>query len=270
MAVGLEMGALELVTTAEDEQFFWISLGRPEAHHALDAGMLRDLHAALDEADRSPRGTMLGLRADGAHFCAGMDLVAAVGTGSAVPAGGAPHPYWALLERLASMDRVSVALVDGKAIGGGVGLAAACDIVLATPNARFRLTEILFGLMPAMVLPFLARRTGLARAFRLALTADELDPRAALDCGLADLLATPSTGDAGGDDRDALVRGLRQRLRRLDRRAVAALKAYRNEVSPLSSLGPLAANALGKRLDDPSVQANLRRFTEEGVLPWQK
>lgn len=246
-----------LVETTEDDQLFWIRLGRAEANHALDAEMLRDLHAALDAADRSPKGTMLAVTADGAHFCAGMDLQAA-GTGATMHAGSEPHPYWQLLDRLASMDRISIAIVDGKATGGGVGLAAACDLVIATPKARFRLTEILFGLMPAMVLPFLARRTNIARATRLALTADEVDPQAALACGLVDMVSD-------GEDTTPLVRGLRARLRRLDRRAILALKAYRNQVSPIASLGPIAASALGERLADPTVQENLRRFTEGGV-----
>ena len=86
---------------------------------------------------------------------------------------------WELLTELGDSRLVTVAVVEGRAVGGGVGLAAACDFVFAGPEAAFRLTELLFGLVPALVMPFVVARTGEHRMLRMAVLAEPYDASAA-------------------------------------------------------------------------------------------
>lgn len=137
----------------------------------LDGPSLERLHRALD----APGAVVLRGQGGGV-FCGGMSLEAT----SAPPL----RSFAALLERLSG--RLSVALVEGDALGGGLGLSSACQVVLSVPSARFGLPEALIGMLPAVVLPWVARRAGPAAALRLALTTQPAEGAAALRLGLAD------------------------------------------------------------------------------------
>ena len=136
----------------------------------LDAAALERLHRELDVP-----GAVV-LRGAAGVFCRGMALDPAVEPPL--------RSFAALLERLGA--RLSVALLEGEALGGGLGLSSACQVVLATPDARLGLPEALIGLLPAVVLPWIARRAGPAAALRLALTTQPLEAQAGLRLGLID------------------------------------------------------------------------------------
>ena len=80
----------------------------------------------------------------------------------------------------------TIAIVDGAAVGGGFGVVCACDIVIATPRARFALSETSLGLTPAQIAPYVVARLGAPLARRLALTGARIDGREAFAIGLAD------------------------------------------------------------------------------------
>lgn len=227
-------------------------LDAPGRRNAITPDLLARLHAAVDAAEADPACRVLVLSARGADFCAGTDLSAPVRVPEPEPDGTAELPYWTLLDRLTRTHVVTVALVEGRATAGGVGLAAACDLVLAGPDARFRLTEALVGLVPAMALPFVARRTGEQRAFTAALLAEDLDADAAVAAGLADLRA-----DAPAQDlRRTLVA-----LSRVDRSTAGVLKEYRARLFPRDGrLGRDAGRTFLDRLTDPAVQRLLGRI----------
>ena len=120
----------------------------------LDGPGLAQLDAILAAASNHDglRVLVLESRAPGS-FCAGMDLQGL--SGAASDPGAAMAAYASCLRRLRALRGVVVAVVDGAAVGGGVGLAAAADIALASERASFALPELTWGLMPAMVLPVL-------------------------------------------------------------------------------------------------------------------
>lgn len=232
------------VTLTQGRGVIRAQLDQPELRNAVTPQLLDALHAAVDGAEADPQCRVLVLSARGEDFCAGTDL--SDGAPATVPDAEAEElPYWRLLERLTRTPVVTVALVDGRATAGGVGLAAACDLVVAGPLARFRLTEALVGLVPAMALPFVARRTGEQRAFSATLLAEDLDAAAAVDAGLADMAAE----DAEGALRRVLVG-----LSRVDRGTAGALKEYRTRLFPRDGrLGRDAGRAFLDRLADPAV-----------------
>ena len=146
-----------------------LTLTRPEPR--IDDALLAGLHAALDRCEAEGVSVLI-LRGQPTVFCAGGDFGALVESGRTDPGGGVadPAPLYDLWLRLTEAPFVSVSVVRGRVNAGGVGLVAATDLVIAEPGASFALSELLFGLFPACVLPFLVRRVGAQRAHQLTLT----------------------------------------------------------------------------------------------------
>ncbi|MFG2525389.1 enoyl-CoA hydratase-related protein [Streptomyces sp. NPDC048527] len=221
---------------------------------ALSSDVVMVLTAALGLAERTPGVRAFVIASDGPAFCTGMPLVGDRPT-SAILDGLALARD--LLTGLARSPLVTVALVDGQVTGGGVAVAAACDQVIAGPAATFRITELLVGLLPAILLPVVARRTGHHRAFSLALTAPLLNAAEAVGAGLADR--------ATANPEAELARMMRE-LGRTSPAAVAALKQYRDTLHPDTGSLELAAEAMRERLDDPSSRARVSLLAECGLL----
>jgi enoyl-CoA hydratase/carnithine racemase len=146
----------------------------------------------------------------------------------------------------------SVAVVDGEALGGGLGLAAVCDVVIATPRATFSLPETLHGLQPAMILAALLERMPPQKARLLALTPHARGAEEARALGLVDEIATASV-------RSSLSAWLRA-LRRPKPQAVAALKSFTLEIAglPFSEAVRRGAARTAEALATAPVQAALR------------
>jgi polyketide biosynthesis enoyl-CoA hydratase PksH len=236
-----------------------IRLDRPAAANALNARMLAELADAVARCEAGDGGspvTMVVIEGAGDVFCAGGDFEATA-SGEALD----PAPLYDLWARLASGPFVSIALVRGRANAGGVGLAAACDLVLAERTATFALSELLFGLFPACVMPFLIRRTGVQKAHTLALMTRPIPADEALACGLA---------DAVGDDAEALLRAHLPRLGKLTAPAIGRYKSYMADISDLIARArPMALAANRTLFDDPDIQRNIRRYVTEMKLPWE-
>lgn len=225
----------------------------------LDAALVAALRAALDTAASDGAPAVL-LDAEGEVFSLGMDIRAMLAmTGDTRPV----HEAFAeLLEAIAAYPGLSVALVDGPALGGGLALAAACDVVVATEQARFGLPEALWGLLPANAAAVIARRTGLAAARRLALETESVVPAEALRLGLADALAPGRTAAEG------LVRRRVLRAQRVGRQALVDVKDLFKTLETFpGDYARRAIDGLGERLDDPDLRVRLAHALDsEGEL----
>ncbi|MFD9561274.1 enoyl-CoA hydratase/isomerase [Streptomyces sp. NPDC059994] len=240
---------------------WYVRIHRPEADNALNETLVRELTEVLTRASRSS-ATVVVLEGLPEVFCFGADFGA---IGAAVREGGRtaadPEPLFDLFRLLAYGDFLSVAHVRGKANAGGVGLVAASDVVIADDSATFSLSELLFGLIPAVVLPFLIRRTGFQHAHYLAATTRTADAARACEWGLV---------DAYGPDSEALLRTHLQRLGRLSKKAVTRYKAYLRELSPVTEHAKSAALATNRLVfEDPENVRAIQRYAEEGVFPWE-
>lgn len=141
----------------------------------------------------------LVLRGDGGHFCDGMDLGWIARTDPAdlvAPLGR----FTEVLQAIRDFDGITVAVVDGAAQGGGLGLLCACDHVVASEGSRFALPEGQLGLVPGLVLPDLLMRLRPAELRRMVHTARPWSAREALAAGLVDVVA-PAGGMAAALDR---------------------------------------------------------------------
>ncbi|HUY45951.1 MAG TPA: enoyl-CoA hydratase/isomerase family protein [Streptosporangiaceae bacterium] len=232
-----------------------VRLADIEGGNPLGPGLVEQVLDAVDAAERDPGCRALIISAAGPYFCRGLDL-------GNVPRGWladpAEMPVWKLFERLRTARVVTAALVDGQAVGGGVALAAACDLVIAGEPALFRFTEGLLGLVPGMALPFVADRVGQQVAFRMALTACEVGAEEAARIGLVDVVRERAADGA----RPVLVG-----LRRMTPDTVRALKALRARLYPKPGwMGEEAARASLERLAEPGVAAHLDRLRAAGLL----
>ncbi|WP_116041221.1 enoyl-CoA hydratase-related protein [Amycolatopsis palatopharyngis] len=227
-----------------------LTLSCPDTHNRLSEEMLTELGDALADAESTAAVQVLVLAAGGDTFCAGMELDAIETTWRRLIVA-----LGDLLHRIATSRLVTIALVEGAALGGGVGLLAACDQVVAGERATFRMTEVLLGLVPAAVLPVLARRTGHHSAFGLALTARELSGAEAVSMGLADVY---------GDE--AELRRILRKLRAADPSALLALKEYYAELAPPVRRDELIMEVLGRRLADQAVHERLSGLRKQGLI----
>jgi methylglutaconyl-CoA hydratase len=145
--------------------------------NTLSPALLQELQHAVEAAFADAAVRVVVLRSDGEDFCLGMDLgsfAAAGGDEGAARSGSAL--YGRLLWTLFSGPKPVVTVVRGRAKAGGVGLVAASDVVVAVPEARFQLSEVYVGMIPATVLPYLlGNRMPLQKARYLVLTAQELE-----------------------------------------------------------------------------------------------
>jgi len=160
----------------------WLILDRPAARNALSADLMSALRRALAAADAEARVRAICITGSGEQaFCSGMDLALA-GTGVG-PEQGA-RDYAALLLDVARIGKPVVAAVNGAAMGGGMGLLAACDLAVAAEDARFGTPEVEVGLFPYMALAPLSRCVGRRAALELALTGRRIDAAEAQAIGL--------------------------------------------------------------------------------------
>ena len=163
-----------------------ISLNRPEAHNAMDIGMIRELSKAFRQLSDNPDIRVIVLNSNGRNFSSGADLQwMQEGLGQDRDQLEAESRELATLFRIiADSGPVVVASVRGKAIGGAVGLVAASDLAIAERDTVFRFSEVKLGLIPATIAPFVLRKAGTAATAGWFLTGREFTAVAALEAGL--------------------------------------------------------------------------------------
>ncbi len=163
-----------------------LTLNRPEVHNAFDDALIAQLTAALLSLEADRRVRVVVLAAAGKSFSAGADLawmqrMAGYSEAENLADARALAGLMSTLDRLA---KPTVALVQGAAFGGGVGLVACCDIAIASQAASFCLSEVKLGLIPAVISPYVVAAMGPGAARRFILTAERFSARQALALGL--------------------------------------------------------------------------------------
>ena len=166
-----------------------LSLNRPEARNALSLDLLAALHARVDELATRSDVTVLVLTGQGKSFCAGMDLKAVLDD---------PHAPGLLLHSLAdftlklrALPLVSLAMVNGAAIGGGCGISCVCDMAITHADSKMGYPEVDLGVCPAVVAPWLVKKIGAGPARRVLLSGGIMSGQRAFELGMVDhLVAT--------------------------------------------------------------------------------
>lgn len=178
-----------------DDGVLSLTLNRPEKRNALDSELIDCLHHEVERADLEDGVRVVLLRGAGRDFCAGADLKELLDSTSRSLAENEASALrlGTLFIRIREMPKPVVAVVHGRALAGGAGLASACDLVLAARSAQLGYPEILRGFAPAMVLAFLRRMVGEKIALDLALTGRLLSAEEARGIGLVTRVIADNT-----------------------------------------------------------------------------
>jgi enoyl-CoA hydratase/carnithine racemase len=215
--------------------------------------LMIDMYAAFS----SPAAVVVFVGAEPGTFCSGLDL-ASEDDDERFDVRG----FSSVLASLLDSPKPTLAFVDGRALGGGLGIAAACDWVTATDRSSFGLPELLWGVIPAMIWPIIVTRMTEGVARRWTLSADTRDAPEALAAGLVDELVLVDEGTA------ALTRTVAM-LERAEPMAVRTLRHWMYETRDSSIDTALARGAAvtAQMAGDPVTRARIAAF-DRGESPW--
>ena len=246
------------------ESICFLRIHRPEANNTINRVLIEECSHVLSLCEKSI--TIVVLEGSPAVFCFGADF-AEMHTEMANEQQREQNaePLYDLLLQLATGPYITIAHVRGKVNAGGVGFVAASDIVLADHTAQFSLSELLFGLFPACVLPFLIRRVGFQKAHYMTLMTQPIAVQRAHAWGLVDEYEEASA---------SLLRRHLLRLRYLSKTGISRYKRYMNELNAgqaqfLREAKSLAVAGNQEVFSDPDNLKGILRYVEEGILPWQ-
>ena len=163
-----------------------IWMNRPEVFNAFNEDLIRELTRACAELDADDSVRVVILAGRGKHFSAGADLnwMQRAAANSEEDNVRDARVFAAMLRALAEMSKPTIARVQGAALGGGTGLAAACDMAIATVEASFATSEVKFGIIPAAISPYVLRAIGPRQALRYFQTAERIGGEQAAALGL--------------------------------------------------------------------------------------
>lgn len=182
-------------------------MNRAELHNAFNTQVIEELHACFAAIDQRDDIRVVVLAGRGKSFSAGADLnwMKQAGSASRQENEADALKLAQMLHQLASLKQPTIARVHGIAFGGGMGLASACDICVASTEAKFATSEVRLGLAPSTISPYVIRAIGARQASRYFLTAERINAEQALNIGLAHEVAEP---DALDQTIDAIVDAL--------------------------------------------------------------
>ncbi|WNO11552.1 enoyl-CoA hydratase/isomerase [Teredinibacter sp. KSP-S5-2] len=262
------MGIIENISNYDtikvrlDNDICFIQIDRPEAKNTINDQLIDDFIHALDQVESLVK--VVVLEGSPEVFCFGADFkgIQERFDNPEMDKAPNPEPMYDLWTRLASGPFISVAHVRGQANAGGIGFVAACDVVICEDKSVFSLSELLFGLMPACVLPFLIRKMGFAKAHYMTLMTEPVNAQSAHEWGLVDEYAENSSN---------LLRKKLLRFRRLSKDAVARYKRYMNELnSDLSDSKPKALATNAEIFSDRNNLEKIARYVRTGKFPWEE
>lgn len=178
-----------------------VTMAREAVFNAFDEAMIGDLDAAFVRLEADDAVRVIVLAGAGKHFSAGADLqwMQRASTASTEWNLADARRFADMLARIEACAKPTVARVQGAALGGGVGLACACDIAIAADDASFSVSEARFGILPAVIGPYVVNAVGKRQAKRLALTTERIRAGEALAIGLVQQVVARGQLDSAVD-----------------------------------------------------------------------
>ncbi|MCW2311114.1 enoyl-CoA hydratase/isomerase family protein [Rhodoferax antarcticus] len=174
-------------------------MNRPEVLNAFNEQLIADLNDACLQLDADPSVRVVVLAGRGKHFSAGADLnwMRRAALGSEAANLEDARRFARMLRTLSGLSKPTIARVQGAALGGGTGLTAACDMAVASEDAVFSTSEVKFGIIPAVISPYVLRAIGPRHALRYFQSAERITAKRALDIGLVNEVTAVDGLDAG-------------------------------------------------------------------------
>jgi methylglutaconyl-CoA hydratase len=245
-----------------------LTFNRADVHNAIDEATIAEFRQALRRVANDPAVRAVVIAGNGKSFCAGADLNWMQRTAGYDEEQNYrdAREFTELLAALDAMPKPTIARVHGPAYGGGVGIVAACDIALGTPQAAFMFSEVRLGIVPAMISPYAVAAIGARHARRYMLSAERIDAAEAVRIGLLHELCEPS-------ELDARVAGLIEQLLRGGPLAIAACKKLVARVAdaPLdTALLDETARTIAAVRASPEGKEGIAAFLEKRAPAWQR
>jgi methylglutaconyl-CoA hydratase len=242
-----------------------VFLARPQARNAFNAELIAQLRVAFQGLDKEDEIRVITLQGEGKIFCGGADIAWMQASQSLTQEQNIEDAR-AMARMFRTIDRISkpvVARIHGAALGGGAGLAAVCDIVIASEDTIFGFTETKFGVLPAVISPFVAAKIGRSHLRALALTGERFDARRALHIGLVHHVASHTNLDT------TVARAVAELLT-ASPTAIAAAKSLFAQVAyaPDEETVEVTARAIAAQRTTPEAQDGLRAFLEKRPAAW--
>jgi methylglutaconyl-CoA hydratase len=243
-----------------------VTLNRPEVNNAYDESLIQGLHDAMDALGGQRSVRVVVLRGEGRHFQAGADLkwINRVAGQPAVENERVSRLTASAVHRLNNLPVPTVALVQGGCFGGGTGIVAACDVVIAAGNALFSIAETRWGLTPAIIQPQLADAIGVRQVRRYALTGERFGAEEARRIGLVHEVV-PLDGLSAAGER--IVEQLLQNAPEANAQTKAVALEFAFGRVEEAVLARLAAQHAAKRRSAEATEG-LASFAEKRAAKW--
>ena len=244
-----------------------VTLNRPTVRNAFDGALVSELSSSFTSLGHDASVRAIVLAGAGPVFCAGVDLgwMAKSEPGSESQQLQDAGQIQRMLRAIDECPCPVIARVHGAAYGGGVGLLAACDIVVAAEDAVFALREVRVGLIPAIIAPFLLRKLGTSQLRRFCLTGEPFSAQVARSIGLVHEVVSAK-------DLDSAVRDFTELLLQAGPQAVRAAKDLFRQISTVSEeeRWRLCRDANARIRDSEEAREGLRAFLEKRPPGWTR
>jgi methylglutaconyl-CoA hydratase len=248
---------MALIECDVKESLATVTLNRPEKRNALNAAMLVSLKEIFDQLEKDDSVRVVVLKGAGSIFCAGADI-------EEMKQQTKIEDLDNMLETLGNFPKALVAVVQGAAIGGGLGLVSCCDVVLARAETKFALSEVRLGILPAVILPYVKRKIGFSQASRFMLTAERFEADKAKEINLIHEVL---------DSQEELEACLLSLLTELLKGGPEAQKSCKKLLRQLDSkdfaeVRKICKEAISHQRDQPEAQEGLSAFLEKRKPSW--
>lgn len=244
-----------------------VTLNRPDKHNAFDAEMTGALNEVLSALDRDRAARIVVLTGAGSTFCAGADLSAMRAMSQATERDNVQDALrlGQMLATLSTLSKPTIARVNGNAFGGGVGLVSCCDIVVASRDARLALTEVRFGIVPAMISPYVVAAIGPRQARRYMLSGESVTAETAQRIGLVHEITAPDKLD---EVVESVIESLLKGGPEAQREVKELIREVRNVGAPDDSARHATAQRLARLRASEEGQEGLSAFLEKRAARW--
>lgn len=247
-----------------------VTMNRPAVFNAFDEAMIAGLDGIFARLESDPAVRVIVLAGAGKHFSAGADLqwMQRASQASREWNLSDARQFAAMLARIEACPKPTVARIQGAALGGGVGLAAACDMAIAADNASFSVSEAKFGILPAVIGPYVINAVGKRQARRLALTATRVGAAEALAMGLVQQVVA---FDATCTALDAAIDTLVAELLVCGPQAQVEIKALFAQLAagPITpEVRELTAQTISRVRGTDEARAGFAAFLAKQPAPW--
>ncbi|MCL3779811.1 hypothetical protein EMN47_05345 [Prolixibacteraceae bacterium JC049] len=255
----------QYINITRSDAIISIELNRPEKHNALNIEMVKELHYALDFVALDREISVVVLRGNGSSFCAGADISWFQST-LQLNSDARKEQFLllgSLFQKLEAVPQPTIALIHGNTIGGGLGLIAACDFVLAASDTKMAFREVKLGIIPATIAPILIRKIGSNYTNQLMISGRSFSAHEGKILGLI----------AQVEDKEHLNKALHNLLNQMQSNSPSAMQQTKKLVKTLETVTPeqelsVCIDELAKAINSPDGKEGFSAFQEKRVTSW--